>query len=332
MFGFSAPMGLLLLAAAVLPFFFHGQAPINYSSLGLLPPDPVSSTLDWLLKIITAGVFVATACGIAGLHRAEERIERIGQGAQMVMLIDSSGSMDRPFVSGNEGRGRAAVWGTYVSKGQIARQLLAEYVAQRERDMFAMFAFSRNPIAVHPLTEKQAVVQAAIAAGSIERGLATTDLGSGLIRAFEFFEDKPFTGSRIVMLLSDGAATLTVPIQDEIEYLMKKHRVTLYWIYLRDQNSPGLYTEMDAARAEDIAPEQLVHKFFSELDLPYRAFSAENPAALENAIGEVDKLQNLPIRYTDIIPKRDLSGRCYAVALALLLILFGTKLGEVRQW
>jgi len=162
--------------------------------------------------------------------------------------------------------------------------------------------------------------------------LFRSDLGSGLIRAFEFFEDKPFTGSRIVMLLSDGAATLTVPIQDEIEYLMRKHRVTLYWIYLRDQNSPGLYTEMDAARAEDIAPEQLVHKFFSELDLPYRAFSAENPAALENAIGEVNKLQNLPIRYTDIIPKRDLSGRCYAVALALLLMLCGAKLVEVQRW
>lgn len=332
MFGFSAPLGLVLLAAALLPLFVHGQTPVSYSSLGLLPADPWSNALDWLLKLITAGVFVATAFGIAGLHRSEERIERIGQGAQMVMLIDSSGSMDRPFVSGNEGRGRAAVWGTYVSKGQIARQLLAKYVEQRERDMFAMFAFSRNPIAVHPLTEKQAVVQAAIAAGSIERGLATTDLGSGLIRAFEFFEDKPFTGSRIVMLLSDGAATLTVPIQDEIEYLMRKHRVTLYWIYLRDQNSPGLYTEMDASRAEDIAPEQLVHKFFSELDLPYRAFSAENPAALENAIGEVNKLQNLPIRYTDIIPKRDLSGRCYAVALALLLILCGAKLVEVQRW
>jgi mxaC protein len=325
-------MALLLLAAAVLPFFVHGQTPVTYSSLGLLPPDPLSTALDWLLKVITAGVFVAIALGIAGLHRSEERIERIGQGAQMVMLIDSSGSMDRPFVSGNEGRSRAAVWGTYVSKGQIARQLLARYVAQRERDMFAMFAFSRNPIAVHPLTEKQAVVQAAIAAGSIERGLATTDLGSGLIRAFEFFEDKPFTGSRIVMLLSDGAATLTVPIQDEIEYLMKKHRVTLYWIYLRDQASPGLYTEMNAVRAENIAPEQLVHKFFSELDLPYRAFSAENPAALENAIGEVDKLQNLPIRYTDIIPKRDLSGWCYAAALSLLLILCGAKLGEVQRW
>ena len=108
MFGFSTPLGLLLLAAAALPFFVHGQTPISYSSLGLLPSDPLSSALDWLLKIITAGVFVAAALGIAGLHRAEERIERIGQGAQMVMLIDSSGSMDRPFVSGNEGRGRAA--------------------------------------------------------------------------------------------------------------------------------------------------------------------------------------------------------------------------------
>ena len=46
----------------------------------------------------------------------------------------------------------------------------------------------------------------------------------------------------------------------------------------------------------------------------------------------MNKLQNLPIRYADIIPKRDLSGSCYAVALSLLLVLFGAKLGEVRRW
>ena len=195
-----------------------------------------------------------------------------------------------------------------------------------------MFVFSGNPIAVLPLTEKQEVVQAAIAAGSIERGLATTNLGGGLIQALEFFEGKPFTGSRIVMLVSDGAATLTIPIQDRIKLLMEKHRVTLYWIYLRAKYSPGLHTEMDTSTAEEIAPEQLVHKFFSELGLPYRAYSAENPKALKEAITEVDRLQNLPIRYTDILPKRDLSGWCYGAALSLMFFVFAARISEIQLW
>jgi mxaC protein len=198
--------------------------------------------------------------------------------------------------------------------------------------MFALFLFSGNPIAVLPLTEKQALVQAAIAAGSIERGLASTDLGNGLIRALEFFEGKPFTGSRIVMLVSDGAARLTVPVQDRIKYLLEKHRVTLYWLYLRTQFSPGLFAEMSSDTAQDIAPEQIVHQFFSEMGLPYRAFSAEDPVALEKAIAAVNKLQNLPIRYQDIVPKRDLSNWCFGFGLLLLCVIAAARMSEIRQW
>ncbi len=332
MLGIAYPLGLLLLPLALMPLLLHGQTSIVYSSLSLLPVDRFSDIIDILLRLIAAACVVAIILGVSGLHQKEQSVDRIGQGAQTVMLIDSSGSMDRLFVSGNEKSARAAVWGTYTSKGQIARRLLAEYASKRKQDMFAMFVFSGNPIAILPLTEKQAAIQAAIAAGSIERGLATTNLGGGLIQSLEFFEGRPFTGSRIVMLVSDGAATLTIPVQDRIKQLMKKHRVTLYWIYLRTKFSPGLDTELDAELAEEIAPEQLVHKFFSEMGLPYRAFSAENPEALQEAIAEVNRLQNLPIRYKDILPKRDLSGWCYGVAISLMVLIFAARFSEIQVW
>ncbi len=332
MLGVAHPVGLLLLPLALLPFFFHGQSSVAYSSISMLPTDRLSDIISVLLRLLSATFIVALILGISGLFQSEKSIERIGQGAQTVMLLDSSGSMDKPFATGNDNSSKVAKWGTYKSKGQIARNLLAEYAAKRKQDMFAMFVFSGNPIAVLPLTGKQTVIQAAIAAGSIERGLATTDLGAGLIQSLEFFEDKPFTGSRIIMLVSDGAARLSIAVQDQIKHLLEIHRVTLYWIYLRAKDSPGLFKEMDDGTAQDIAPEQLVHKFFSEMSLPYRAFSAENPEALQEAITEVNKLQNLPIRYTDIIPKRDLSDGCYGIALSLLLLIFAAKLSETRVW
>lgn len=332
MFGFADPLGLILLPLALLPLVVHGQSAVAYSSIALLPVDRLSDALNWILRLLAAISVIAIVLGISGLFRSEESVARIGQGAQTVILLDSSGSMDTPFVIGNEKNSRVPKWGTYTSKGQIARRLLAQYAAQRTQDMFALFLFSGNPIPVLSLTEKQVVVQAAIAAGSIERSLASTDLGTGLIRSLEFFDGKAFTGSRIVMLVSDGAATLTIPVQDQIKRLLKKHRVTLYWFYLRTESSPGLDTEMATATAQQIAPEQLVHKFFSEMELPYRAFPAENPQALQQAIAEVNKLQNLPIRYTDIVPKRDLSPWCFGIALSLLLMLASTKFCELQEW
>lgn len=326
------PLALLLLPLALLPLLRHGQTTVPYAAVSLLPDDRLSRLLDVALRIAGAVAVVAIVLGISGLFRTEQRVERIGEGAHTVFLVDSSGSMDTLFASGNEGRSRAAVWGTYTSKGQVARRLLAEYAARRPHDLFALFLFSGNPIPVLPLTDKQDLVQAAIRAGAIERGLASTDLGNGLIRSLQFFAGKPFTGSRIVMLVSDGAAHLTVPTQDRIKYLLEKYRVTLYWLYLRTQFSPGLFADVDAATADQVVPEQAVHAFFSGMGLPYRAFSAENPAALREAIAEVDQLQNLPMRYTDVIPRRDLAPWCYGAGLGLLLLLLAVRLAEIQRW
>lgn len=331
-YGLTAPWALALLPLAVLPLLRHGQQVLAYSSLAMLPRDRLSDVVDILLRVAAMGAVVAMVLGIAGLFRAAETVERIGQGAQTVMLLDSSGSMDTAYATGTANTSRGAVWGTYLSKGQVARRMLADYVAKRPQDMFALFVFSGNPIPVLSLTAKQDAIQAAIAAGGIERGLASTDLGTGLIRSLEYFKDQPFTGSRVVMLVSDGAASLTVPVQDEIRNLLRKYRVSLYWFYLRAQFSPGLDTELSADTASQIAPEQLVHKFFADTGVPYRAYSAENPNALREAIAEVDKLQNLPIRYQDVVPRRDLSARCFGVALALVLALLAAKLAEVQRW
>ena len=332
MFEFTAPKALALLLCALIPLFRPGQASLPYSSCALLPADRLSSIIDWLIRVMIALCIASLVFGIAGFHRSAYTEEKVGQGAQTVILLDSSGSMDRPFASLAKNRGRVPVWGTYESKGQTARGLLAKYVERRSQDMFAIFAFSRNPIEVLPLTPKQEVVQAAIKAGSIERGLGTTDLAAGLMRAFSFFRDRPFTGSRIVMLVSDGAAVLTLPMQEQIKFLMERYRVSLYWIYLRTLNSPGLFKEMDVSVARNIAPEQLVHKFFVDSGLPYRAFSAEDPEALEAAIREVEKLQNLPMHYVETIPRRDLSPYCYALSLVLLTLLIAAKLSEVNRW
>ena len=328
MFGLAHPLALLLLPLALLPLYRHGQQPIPHPASDLLPADRLSTLVDWSLRALAALVMCAMTLGIAGLYRAEEKIERIGQGAQVVMLIDSSGSMDRPYVTGNKGTSRVPVWGTYRSKGQIARELLAEYAARRHQDMFALFVFSSNPIPVLPLTEKQDAIQAAIAAGMIERGLATTDLAAGIVQSLDYFKDQAFTGSRVMLLLSDGSATLTLPMQDRIRNLLEKYRVSLYWLYMLDQHSPGLTPGRNGATA----PEQQVHEFFSTMGLPYRAYSAEDPSALKDAIAEVDKLQNLPIRYQDILPRTDLSAWCYGAALAGLVLVLLARLAEVDAW
>lgn len=332
-FALQNPWWLCLLPLALLPFIARGQNTLVYSSLAILPHDWLSQVVDVLLKLLAVLVIVAICLGMAGLYKPAERVERLGRGAQAVILFDTSTSMDTPYSGGESSRlARYMAWGRYESKGQVARKLIGKFVAQRPQDLFSIFSFSRNPIPIMPLTNNQTVIQAAIKAGTYERGLGTTDLGGGLVQALSFFENKPFKGSRMVMLVSDGAANLSEKVKQQIANLLKKHRVTLYWLYLRDAESKGLTAEVDAQLVAATAPEQLVNRFFEEVGTPYRAFAADEPKALEQAIAEVNTLQNLPIRYATTLPKQDLSNRCYAVALIALLLLLVAKFSEVRRW
>ena len=329
MLGVDQPAWLLLLPLAVLPLAARSSSTLTYSALDLWPTDWVSDALNVLLRLCAALTIGALILGLSGVFRVPQSVERIGQGAQIVLLLDRSSSMDRPFAGHRHVHHSSR---QVESKGQTARRLLSEFITRRNQDLFGMLVFSTNPIQASPLTDKHSMIQASIDAGNIGRGLAKTDLGQGLIAALEFFADKTYAGSRIVMLVSDGGARLNIPTQERIKNLMQRHRVALYWIYIRTQHTPGLHADLDQDTAQELAPEQLLHQFFQSLEMPYRAYSAENPEALQQAIADVNRLQTLPIRYQEVIPKRDLSNVCYALALVLLVLLSLARILELSAW
>jgi mxaC protein len=324
------PWMLALLPLAAVPVLLRERGRIGYSWLGLVPDDPPSRQLDLALRMIGALTIVSLVLGMSGLHRPEYEEERIGRGAHMVLLVDRSTSMDRPFAADGVVN-RVAATG-FESKGHVARRLLSEFVAERGNDLFGVVVFSTFPIPVLQLTANHRLVHAAIAAGNVGRGLAETDIGSGLERALEFFEDKPYTGSRIVVLVSDGAGELNQTTRLRISHLMRRLRVSLYWIYIRSAFGPRIFEQPDADRVAAPEPERALHEFFTNMDAPYQAYTAESPRALQQAIADVSRLQNLPLRDREVVGRRDLSQACFAAALAGLGLLLAAKVAELPRW
>jgi len=320
-------LSLLLLCAAP---FFVSDAVVRYSTLTLIPPDGVSRLIATLLRIARSAALALVVIGLTGPYLPEKAIERIGEGAQIVLLLDRSRSMDQPF--GGQPVRNPLVTGNSEPKGTVARRLLSEFVADRRNDKYGMLVFSTEPIEVLPLTDKTDVIRAAIDAGNIGRGLSETDVGAGIIDAIKVFQGQPYTGSRVIMLVSDGGARLDQLTRLHIADLLKRYRVALYWVYIRSRNSPGIVNAGDGEHLEDVAPARVLHEYFQTLETPYRAFDAEDPNALAAAIAEVNELQSLPIRYVDVVPKKDIAKWCYATAMALVAMLLVIKLTEVRRW
>ena len=324
------PWVLFLLVLCAVPWFTRDAATVRFSTLTLFPEDRVSTLIAMVLRLARSASLALVAIGLSGPYLPEKAIERIGEGAQIILLLDRSRSMDQPF--GGQPFRNPLITADSEAKGTVARRLLSQFVASRRNDKYGMLAFSTEPIQVLPLTDKTDVIQAAINAGNIGHGLSETNVGAGIIAAIKFFEGQPYTGSRVVMLVSDGGARLDQVTRIHIADMLQRFRVALYWVYIRSRNSPGIVTVSPEEQLDDIAPARVLHEYFETLETPYRVFDAEDPSALAAAIAEVNELQSLPIRYVDVIPRKKIANWCFAAAMALIAMLLFVERMEIRRW
>ncbi|MGH8498603.1 MAG: vWA domain-containing protein, partial [Methylococcales bacterium] len=102
-----------------------------------------------------------------------------------------------------------------------------------------------------------------------------------------------------------------------------------YWIYLRSPNGAKL-SEAPKNPNEQASPEYFLHRFFQSMQIPYQAYEADNPKALEQAMLDIGKIENRPIAYFEKSFRSDLSQYCYGIALCLLGILIAVKWIEIR--
>lgn len=322
---FEVPWALLLLPLAILPLLRGRRDSLTFPWLSWLPKDRAGRLIRMAWTALAVVALVGLVVTLARPGRPETYVQRVGKGAEILVLLDRSRSMDDHMLPDDwrsidptkllyhVGRGR--------QKSEVARDLLSKFVAQRPEDRFSLMYFSNRPLNVVPFTEHGDVMQAGIAAGGTGRGLAETEVGRALSAAIETFDDRAYSGSRIILLVSDGGAHLDEETRDAIRAGLARNRIALYWLYLRSYNSATLKSEDD--RWEN-APEMALHRFFETLHTPYRAYEAEVPEDLAKAVADVGRQQNMPLEFTERIPRQDYShafiGLAAVACLCLLLL------------
>ncbi|HSI58492.1 MAG TPA: vWA domain-containing protein [Ideonella sp.] len=314
---------LCALLLAAVPWLWHGQQRVAWASVATLPADAASRWLDGGLRGTASLAIAAGALSLAGGYLQGQPVERTGTGAHIAIVLDRSASMADGF-AGGERAGEE-------SKGQAAARLLDGFVRERPLDLFGLTFFSTAPLHVLGLTADHEAVRAAIGS-SAAMGMGLTNISAGLAMALAQFADQPQTGSRVILLVSDGAASIDPRSQTRIRRLFQEHQVQLYWVYLRSPggNSPTRLPSADAGA--DVAPEYHLDAFFKDLGTPYRLYEADNPQALAAAIGDVSRLQNLPLRYLQAQPRRAIAPWCDALALLCALLWLLARSLEVHRW
>jgi mxaC protein len=331
---FDQPWALLLLPLALLPLLRSRRDTLPFSSLAWLPADPLGRVAGVLWRAFAVLAILGSVLALAGPGRGETQVMRAGRGAEILLLIDRSRSMDDRMLTSDwrtldplDVRNQASSRGE--QKGAVARTILSKFVVEHPDDRFALMYFSANPIRVVPFTQHDDVVQAGITAAGVGRGLSDTDVGWALIAAIGAFDQRAYSGSRIILLVSDGGAQLDEVTRAEIRAGLMRNRITLNWIYLRSVNGPNLAST--DGQSESMA-ELALHRFFQTLSTPYLVYQADTPEDIAKAVADVGQHQNFPLDFLEQIPRQDYRRYCMAAAALFCLMLLVYRSLQLRSW
>lgn len=324
---FTHPLILWLLPLALLPILLERSHTRSYSWIEMLPPDPLSELIGLLLKILATVSIVCIIVGLADPHTLEQKVEKLGIGAQIALVLDRSASMDDAFAGG------VASGNVGETKSAAASRLMTEFVNARKNDMIGITTFSNSAMYVLPFTDSREAILAAIKA-TAGNALFQTNIGAGLTGAVAQFKDVPDSGSRAIILISDGAGRVDGVVQQKLKAWLSEHNITLYWIVLREPGGTSIFDpKYEDWNEIELPPVKIeLHKFFQTLDTPFQAYEAEDPKSLEAAIFDINKKEKKPITYLEKIPGKNFTQLFYFLAVLMIALLLGVKYLENRTW
>ncbi|MBB4200161.1 VWA domain-containing protein [Rhodoblastus sphagnicola] len=320
--GFDTPDIFWLAPLAAAPLAFSPLRIRKTAAIAAVPEDRLSAAIAVVLRIAGCAAIAALLVGVAGPYRTGALVDHIGEGAEIVFLIDRSASMNENFA------GRAPS-GDEQSKARAATQVLRDFVAGPRKDLAGVVGFSTSPMLVVPITDRREAIQAAFAAAA-RPGLDHTNIGRGLAMALAMFRADESGRSRALVLVSDGAAVIDPHLQTDLRADFKKAGVRLYWLFLRTEGNARLHDIPESgADTPQAAPERHLDLFFQSLGQPYRAFEAESPEQVHAAVEQIDRLERRPVLFTEIAPRQDLSTPVFTLAVLAILVLTLAKLAEI---
>ncbi len=316
------PWALALIPLALLPLLRRRGDTLSFSHVGWLPVDRLGRAAGMFWRACAVLAILGIVIGLAGPGRSNLQVLRTGAGAEILILMDRSSSMD-------DAMGHQPIDSRGMSKNEVARRAIARFVDDRPNDRLAFMMFSISPIPVIHFTANHQIIQAAIAGTGIGRGMADTQLDRGLRAAIGQFDGRRYDSRRVIVLVSDGGARLNSQARRDIEEGLARNRIDLYFIYLRS----GVYSpDLRSVGANDASEEAELHRFFMTLKSPYHLYQASDADAMAAAMADINRRQKYQVSFVEQLPRQDRSPYCFAAALVFCTLLFALHLVQVRSW
>ncbi|WP_424972466.1 VWA domain-containing protein [Dinoroseobacter sp. S76] len=227
----------------------------------------IAAVLCWVLLII----------GLARPERLGEPITITNAARDLVLAVDISGSMDDKDME--------AADGTRVQRLQAVKDVVRDFVAEREGDRIALIVFGASAYVQVPFTEDLDSVVELLEQTQTGMAGPNTAIGDAIGLAIRAFEDSEIE-ERLLILLSDGADTASAMSPINAAEIAADAQITIYTIGVGNPDGSG-EERLDPATLEDIA-RRGGGAFYYASDVAglaeiYAEIDAQNPRVTDSA-------------------------------------------------
>ncbi|MFC6688895.1 VWA domain-containing protein [Jhaorihella thermophila] len=241
-------------------------------------------------------IWALLVLAIAGPQRLGDPVEKVRSARDVVLAIDISGSMDTVDFATPEG--------DLQQRLAAVKQVVRDFVAQRDGDRVALIVFGTRAFLQAPLTEDLDTIADLVDQTQVGMAGPHTALGDAIGLAIRTFEASEVE-QRLMILLSDGADTGSRMSPLNAAEIARDRGVEIHTVAVGDPEGGG-ENRVDTRTLRDIAARTGGQSFF-----------ASDTEALRDTYAQIDRLTPRLVERLSYRPRTPLAHHVLALAAVI---------------
>lgn len=260
------------------------------AQLATSPNQPISAPISlagWLFWLLL----------VAGLCRPQwlgESVELPATGRDLLLAIDTSGSMQTPDLELNQQK---------ATRLDVVKWVVSEFIERRTGDRLGLLLFGERAYIYTPLSFDRKTIQQMLQESEIGLAGQQTAIGDAIGLAIKTLKDRP-SSQRILVLMTDGQNTAGVMPPLKAAELAAKAGIKVYTLGIGadELDLGGMFFRQRVAN-NDL--DETTLKRIAELTHG-RYFRARSQADLQQIYQELDRLETIELKQDPLKPINEL--------------------------